>query len=92
MITKIGIGTLVAGLCIGLLSGISSFMMTETKWTGITISKIIGYNTSESIIEFTSIEAVQNFLDFVIYDMPLSGFLVVVGIIFLIISLFVKDH
>lgn len=92
MITKLGILTSLAGICVGLFSGISQFFETPTFWVGLTISKIIGEENSETIILLTDIAAVQNIFDFIIYDLPFFCFLLGIGFILLIISLFEKTH
>ncbi len=92
MITRVGICTLLSGLLVGLFSGISKFMGASNFWVDLTISKIIDEDSSEAIIMFMDIVSVQNLLDFIIYDLPFFAFLIVVGVILLIISLFVKTH
>ncbi|MCP4762257.1 MAG: hypothetical protein GY870_10790 [archaeon] len=92
MITRIGICTSLIGLFVGLFTGISNFMNASNFWVDLTISKIIGEKNSEAIIMFMDAAAVQNFLDFMIYDLPFFIFLIGVGVIILIISLFVKTH
>ena len=90
MITKLGISTLLAGIFVGLFSGISQFMEAHTFWVDLTISKIIGQENSETIVLLTNYVVVQNFFDFIIYDLPFFLFLIGIGIILLIISLFQK--
>jgi len=90
MITKLGIGTLLAGIFVGLFSGISQFMEAHTFWVDLTISKIIGQENSETIVLLTNYVVVQNFFDYIIYDLPFFLFLIGIGIILLIISLFQK--
>ncbi len=92
MITKVGIGSIVGGFLLALFSGISGFMDSQNFWVGLTIFKLIGEDRSESIILFTEIESLQNFLDYFIYEVPFYGILIGFGILLLIVSLFVKDH
>ncbi len=92
MITRVGICTSLVGLFVGLFSGISKFMEASNFWVDLTISKIIGEDNSEAIIMFMDTAVVQNSLDFIIYDLPFFVFLIGVGVILLIISLFVKTH
>jgi len=92
MITKLGILTLLAGICVALFSGISLFLTTTTFWVDLTISKIIGQENSEIVVLLTDIAVVQNLFDFIIYDLPFCFFLIGIGIILLIISLFEKTH
>ena len=92
MITRVGICTLLAGLFVGLFSGISKFMEATNFWVDLTISKMIGDNSCETIILFMDAAIIQKSLDFLIYDLPFFVFLIGVGVILLIISLFVKTH
>lgn len=92
MITKLGILTSLAGIFVALFSGISQFFETHTFWVDLTVSKIIGQEYSETIVLLTDIVAVQNVFDFIIYDLPFFCFLLGIGFILLIISLFVKTH
>jgi len=92
MITKLGIFTLLVGICVALFSGISLFLETSTFWVDLTISKIIGQENSETVVLLTDIAVVQNFFDFIIYDLPFFLFLIGIGIILLIISLFEKTR
>jgi hypothetical protein len=91
MITRVGICTLLAGLFVGIFSGISSFMEAKTIWVGLTISKIIGEDKSESIITLLDVAVIQNTLDFLIYEVPFFLFLIGVGIIILFITLFLDN-
>jgi len=92
MITKLGIFTLLAGISVALFSGISQFFETHNFWVDLTLSKIIGQENSETVVLLTDIAAVQNVFDFIIYDLPFFSFLLGIGFILLIISLFVKTH
>ena len=92
MITKLGISTLLAGIFVGIFNGISQFMEAPTFWVDLTISKIIGQENSETIVLLTNYVSVQNFFDYIIYDLPFFLFLIGIGIILLIISLFEKTR
>ncbi len=92
MVTKIGIGSVVGGFLLALFSGISGLMESQNFWVGLTISKLIGEDRSESILLITDIEKLQNFLDYFIYELPFYGVLIGSGVLLLIVSLFVKDH
>jgi len=92
MITRVGIWSLLIGCFVGLFKGISQFMESSNFWVDLTISKIIGEANSETVVLLTDIVPVQNFFDFLIYDLPFFCFLLGVGCILLIISLFVKSH
>ncbi len=92
MMTKLGIFSLLAGLFMGIFSTISSFMEVQNFWVDLTLSKIIGEGKSEAVITLIDSAFVQNSLDFLIYDLPFFCFLLGLGVVFLIISLFVKNH
>ncbi len=92
MVAKIGVGSVVVGFLLAIFSGISGLMESQNIWVGITISKLIGEERSESIILFTEIEKLQNFLDYSIYELPFYGVLIGFGVLLLIVSLFIKDH
>lgn len=90
--TRLGIYSLLAGLFMGLFSGISSFMATQNFWVDLTLSKLIGENRSESIIGIIEIPVVQTLLDSVLYEVPFFCCLLGMGAVFLIVGLFVKEH
>ncbi|MCK4767842.1 MAG: hypothetical protein KAS28_05575 [Desulfobacula sp.] len=92
MITKLGIYSLLAGSFVGLFTGISKFMGIKNFWVDLTISKMIGEDNAEAIIGLIDVVFVQNSLDFLIYDLPFFCFLLGLGFILLIISLFLKTH
>ncbi len=92
MITKVGIGSVVAGFLLALFNGISGFMGNQNFWVGLTLSKLIGEDRSESIILVFEIEKLQNFLDYFIYEAPFYGILIGFGVLLLIVSMFLKDH
>lgn len=90
--TKLGIGSMLAGFFVGLLAGISSFMSKKTYFSDLTLSGMLGEETSDSIIEITGIEFVENGLFFIFYDLPLFGLLILFGVSLLVLSLFFKNH
>ena len=92
MMTKLGIFSLLAGLFIGIFSTISKFMEAQNFWVDLTILKMIGEDNSEAVITLIDSDFIQNSLDFLIYDLPFFCFLFGLGIVFLIISLFVKNY
>ncbi len=92
MIARLGIYSLLAGFFLGIFSGISSFMEAQNFWVNLTISKIINEDTIGAVIGFTDIAVIQNFLDFLIYEMPIFALLLGLGLILLLISLFEKSH
>ena len=92
MFSKLGIYSLLGGLFMGLFSGISQFMNAKTIWVNLTLSKLLGEDKTEGIIESFSSESVQNTLDTILYDWPLFLIVVGLGLVFLVISMFVKEH
>jgi hypothetical protein len=92
MITRLGFYSLLAGVFVGIFNGISQFMGSKNFWVDLTISKIIGQDISETITGFINIPAIKNALDYLINAMPFFIFLLALGIILLILSLFVKNH
>lgn len=92
MLTKAGILSLIAGGIIFVLSGISGFMESQNFWVGLTISRFLSDNASDSLILFTDVEVIQDSLYFLIVELPFSAFLMGLGILLLIISLFFKNY
>ncbi len=92
MMERLGIYSLLAGFFLGIFSGISSFMESNNFWVNLTISKMIGEDKSEAIIELINVAVVQNSLDFLIYEAPFFALLLGLGFVLLIISLFRKSH
>ena len=92
MITRFGIFFLLAGLFFGIFNGISQFMGKQNFWVDLTIAKIIGKDTSDAIIGFIPVIVIKNSLDYLIYSLPFFIFLLGLGIIFFVISLFMKNH
>lgn len=92
MIAKLGIYSLLAGFFLGIFSGISSFMEAKNFWVDLTISRIVKEESCEAFIGLTDIAFIQNLLDFLIYELPIFAFLLGLGLIFLLISLFEKSH
>ncbi|MCD4719498.1 MAG: hypothetical protein K8S13_06515 [Desulfobacula sp.] len=92
MMTRLGIYSLLAGFFLGIFAGISGFMESKNFWVELTISKMIGEDRSEAIIELIDVAVIQNSVDFLIYELPFFCFLLGLGLILLIISLFEKSH
>ncbi len=92
MVTRLGIYSLLAGFFVGVFNGISHFMGVNNIWVNLTISKLIGPDMSESIAEAVNIESIRGILSYLIYDLPFFCFLLGMGVLFLILSLFVKEH
>jgi hypothetical protein len=92
MITRLGVSSLLAGFFVGVFSGISRFMSARNFWVDLTISKMIGEDTSEAIIGGINIAMVQDALDSLIYEVPFFWCLLGLGVFLLTISLFLKNH
>lgn len=92
MLTKIGISTLLAGLFVGIFTGISRFMAAKTIWVDLTLFKLVGEKKTESIITWFDTLWIQESLDTLFYDIPFFGLLISIGVILLVLSLFIKDH
>lgn len=90
--TKAGILSLIAGFVVAVFTGVSKFMESQNFWVDLTISKLIGDNTTESFINFTDIVAIQAFLSYLMIELPFSIFLVGLGCLLLIVSFFLKNH
>jgi hypothetical protein len=92
MLTKSGILILVAGFFIAIFGGISRFMKSQNVWVDLTISTLLGDDASNSLINFTDVDMIQNLLYYLIVDLPLAVFLIGLGGILLIFSLLFKNY
>ena len=92
MFSKLGIGTLLAGLFIGIFSGISKLMQADNLWVGLTLTKLFGEERAESVITSFDSVFIQDKLDFLFYEVPFFVIVLGLGVIFLVISLFMKEH
>lgn len=92
MFTKAGILTLLAGFFVAVFSGISRFMESRNFWVDLTVSKLLGENATESLINFTDVAVIQDSLQFLVVEIPFSAFLIGLGILFLILSLLFKNY
>ncbi len=92
MISRLGIYSLLIGAFVGVFSGISQFMGSKNIWIDLTMSKIIGKDRSETIMEFIPFSVLKNSLEYIIYSLPFYVFLFGLGIFLLLISLFLKNH
>lgn len=92
MVSRIGICLILAGLFIGIFKGISGFMEARNYWVDLTISKIIGESRSEAVIELLDAAVYQNTMDYMVYELPFFLFVLGLGVLFLIVSMFVKEH
>ncbi len=91
MFSKLGIFSLLIGFFVGVFSMISKFMSADNIWAGITISSLFE-DLSESIVDGVSNVTASNALYTLLYEVPLGGVFIGLGIIFFIIALFMKEH
>lgn len=89
MWTRMGICCLLTGFFLWLFSGISSFMEADNFWMGLTLSRLLG-DYAESVVSFIPLEIVENILYFLVFELPLFGFVLGVGTVFLVIGMFFK--
>lgn len=92
MVSKLGIYSLLAGLFMGLFSGISTFMKADNMWVGLTLFKLLGETSTEGFITTFSNVSIQNALDKLFYDIPLFMLVIAFSVVLLIISMFLKEH
>lgn len=92
MFTKAGILSLTAGFFVAVFSGISRFMESQNIWVDLTISTLLGDNASNSLINFTDVAVIQDLLYYLVVDLPLSVFLIGLGVILLVLALFFKNY
>ncbi len=90
MTTQIGICSILAGLFLGVFTGISQLMGVQNFWIDLTLSKLFGPGRTEAIITLFDSAFIQDSLDSLFYNAPLFGLLIFVGIISLAISFFTK--
>jgi len=89
---RLGIYSLLAGVFVGIFNGISQFMGSQNFWIDLTISKIIGENTSRTITGFINILPIKTGLEYLVYTLPFFIFLLGLSAVLLVISLFVKNY
>jgi len=92
MFTKTGIISLFAGLVVAVFTGISKFMESQNFWVDLTISELLGEKPSESFINFTDVAVIQDSLYFLMVELPFSAFLIGLGVVLLVLSLFFKNY
>lgn len=92
MFTKTGIISLFAGLVVAVFTGISKFMGSQNFWVDLTISKLLGDKASEFLINFTDVAVIQDSLYFLMVELPFSAFLIGLGVVLLVLSLFFKNY
>lgn len=91
MFSRLGIFSILIGFFVGVFSMISKFMSADNIWVGITLSSL-SEGLAETIVDAVSVDVLHNALYSLLYDIHLGGVLVGLGVIFLIIALFVKEH
>jgi len=91
MFSKLGIFSMLIGFFIWLFKVISQFMGKDSGFVNLTLSSI-SERVSESAVDTFSSEAVQDVVYTLFYEVHLGGIIFGSGIIFLIISLFMKEH
>ncbi|WP_022663608.1 hypothetical protein [Desulfospira joergensenii] len=91
MWSKLGIFSLLAGFFIGVFSGISNFMGSDNFWVNLTLSDLIG-DFSDSLVEAVPVQAVQDGLSFIVFDLHFGWLLAGLSLIFFLISTVVKEH
>ncbi|MCP4720736.1 MAG: hypothetical protein GY860_14890 [Desulfobacteraceae bacterium] len=91
MATKLGIYSILIGLFVGIFTGISKFMKSDNFWVDLTISKFTK-DYSDRIVEFISVDFIQDGLYFIVYELPFSGAVLGLGVLLLIIGAMVKQH
>lgn len=91
MFTKLGIYSVLIGFFVGVFTGISRFMKADNFWVDLTISKLTG-EYSDRIVTSIPLDFMEKGLNFLIYELPLSGALVGLGLIFFIIAAIVKEY
>ena len=90
MWSKLGILSILAGFFIGVFCGISNFMKSDNLWVNLTLSKIFG-DFSDTLVEAIPVQAVQDTLQYIVYELHLGWVLAGLSVIFFFISLFVKE-
>ncbi len=91
MFSKLGIFSFLIGGFVGLFSLISKFMSADNIWVGITLSTLLE-DLSETIVDSISVVAIHNAVYTLLYEVPLGGVFLGLGVIFFIIALFMKEH
>lgn len=91
MFSKIGILAILGGGFVWVFSGISRFMQADNFWVDVTLSSVLG-DFSDTIVDSVSIEIIHDFLFALFFEFHLGTVLIGFGLLFLLISLFVKNH
>lgn len=91
MFSKLGIFSIGSGFLVWLFSMISRFMSADSAWADITLSSLSEKVAGSAVDAFSS-EGVQDIVYALFYEIQLGWLLGGIGIVFLIISLFAKEH
>ena len=91
MATKLGIYSILIGFFVGLFAGISKFMNIDNGWVGLTIARFTGEH-SDAIVGFIPVEFIQDGLYFLIYELPLAGAILGLGVFFFLVGAILKEH
>jgi len=91
MATKLGIYSILIGLFVGLFAGISKFMKIDNLWVDLTISTFTGEH-SDSIVGFIPVDFIQDGLYFLVYELPLAGAILGLGVFFLLVGAILREH
>lgn len=91
MFSKLGIFSIGIGILVWLFSMISRFMAAKSIWVDITLSSF-SEDIADSVVNYFSSEGVQDILYTLFYEVHLGVVIFGLGILFIIISLFAKEH
>lgn len=89
MWTRMGIWCLLGAFFVWVFSGISNFMKADTFWVGLTLSRLLGEYT-DAVVSSIPLAAAEEILYFLVVELPLFGFILGLGTLFLVIGMFVK--
>lgn len=91
MATKLGIYSILIGFFVGLFAGISKFMKSDNGWVDLTISRFTGKH-SDAIVDFIPVEFIQDGLYFLVYELPLAGAILGLGVFFFLVGAILREH
>ena len=91
MATRLGIYSILIGLFTGVFTGISKFMKVDNFWVDLTLSRFTGAH-SDTIVEFIPVGFIQDGLSFFIYELPLSGVFLGLGLVLFLAGAVLKEH
>ncbi len=91
MFTRLGIYSILIGFFVGVFTGISRFMKVDNLWADLTISSLTKAY-SDKIVTSIPIDFMEKGLNFLMYELPLAGVIVGLGVIFFMIAAFKKEY